>query len=193
MMMAINLLPEDQRSDPDQWRRNTGIFLFLWLLMAAVLGGIYFFQAKQIKSVTTQSNQIRNEIQQYSQIQRSLAENEKKVTAIDQKIAIVNRFNQDRARPVALLSEVANRVLEDTIWLTKLEATPEMLTLSGYSMDERSVAALMTVMEKYDDYPVVTLKSLKQEMFNDTQPLMAFELVSRPKMQTAVGSNQPKQ
>ncbi len=192
-MITINLLPEDQRSGPDQWRRNMGLFLFLWFLMVVVLGGIYLFQAKRLKELTTQSNQIRSEIQQYSQIQRSLTENENKLAAIHQKIAIVNQFNHDRARPVALLSEVANRVAEDAIWLTKLEASPEMLTLSGYSMDEHGVAAFMTVMEKYDDYPMVTLKSLKQEIVNDTQPLMAFELVSRPKAQIAAESIEPKQ
>lgn len=192
MMITINLLPEDQRSGPDLWRRNMGLLLLLWLLMAAILGGIYLFQSKQLKALTAQSNQIRAEIQQYSQVQRSLKENEKKMAAIHQKIAIINRFNHDRARPVALLSEVANRVLEDAIWFTKLKATPEMLSLSGYSMDEHSVAAFMTVMEKYNDYPMVTLKSLKQEIVNDTQPLMAFELVSRPKAQTAAGSIEPK-
>ncbi len=192
-MMNINLLPEDQRTGPDRWRRNLGLFLCLWLLMAVVMAGLYLMQAKQIKGVTAQSDQIRTEIQQYSQIQRSLTENEKKLTTINQRIDVVNRFNHDRARPVALLSEVANRAVEDAIWLTKLEANPAMLTLSGYSMDERSVAALMTVMEKYDDYPVVTLKSLKKEMVNKTQPLMAFELVSRPKAAPVVGSSQPKQ
>ena len=192
-MMTINLLPEDQRTGPDQWRRNLGLFFCLWLLMAGVLAGLFFMQAKKIRALTAQSDQLRAEIQQYGQIQRSLTENEKKLTAINQKIDVINRFNHDRARPVALLTEVANRVLEDAIWLTKLEASPEMLTLSGFSMDERSVAALMTVMEEYDDYPIVSLRSLKKEVVNETQPLVAFELVSRPQAMPAVGSRQPKQ
>lgn len=192
-MISINLLPEDQRSGQDQWRRNMGILMFLWLLMATILGGTFFFQLKQLKALAAQSNQIQAEIQQFNQIQRSLTENESKLAAIRQKIAIVNQFNHDRARPVVLLSEVANRVIDDAIWLTKLEASPETLTLSGYSMDEHSVAAFMKVMEKYTDYPVVSLKSLKQEMVNEIQPLMAFELVSQPIAQTAVGSVESKQ
>lgn len=188
-MMTINLLPEDQRSGPDLWRRNLGLFLCLWFLMAMMMAGLYLMQTKQIKGLTAQSDQIRIEIQQYRQLQQSLTENENKLTAINQRIDVINRFNYDRARPVALLTEVANRAVEDAIWLTKLEASPVMLTLSGYSMDERSVAALMTVMEKYDNYPVVTLKSLKKEVVNKTQPLMAFELVSRPKAHTVSGAN----
>ena len=161
--------------------------------MAGVLAGLFFMQAKKIRALTALSDQLRAEIQQYGQIQRSLTEHEKKLTAINPKIDVINRFNHDRARPVALLTEVANRVLEDAIWLTKLEASPEMLTLSGFSMDERSVAALMTVMEEYDDYPIVSLRSLKKEVVNETQPLVAFELVSRPQAMPAVGSRQPKQ
>ncbi len=192
-MMTINLLPEDQRIGPDRWRRNLGLFLSLWLLMAVAMVAICFMQIKQINALTAQSVQLRTEIKQYDQIQQSLAENEKKLTAINQKIDLINHFNRDRARPVALLTEVANRVLEDSVWLTKLEATPERLILSGYSMDDRSVAALMTVMEQYDDYPAVSLKSLKKEVLNKTQPIMAFELVSRPKAAPVAGSSQPKQ
>lgn len=161
--------------------------------MAVAMVAICFMQIKQINALTAQSVQLHTEIKQYDQIQQSLAENEKKLTAINQKIDLINHFNRDRARPVALLTEVANRVLEDSVWLTKLEATPERLILSGYSMDDRSVAALMTVMEQYDDYPAVSLKSLKKEVLNKTQPIMAFELVSRPKAAPVAGSSQPKQ
>lgn len=192
-MMTINLLPEDQRIGPDRWRRDLGLFLSLWFLMAVAMVAICFMQLKKIDALTAQSDQLRAEIKQYSQIQRSLAENEKVLTTITQKIDLINQFNRDRARPVALLTEVANRVLEDAVWLTKLEATPEMLILSGYSMDDRSVAALMTVMEQYDDYPAVSLKSLKKEVINKTQPIMAFELISRSKAAPVAGSSQPKQ
>jgi len=191
-MMTINLLPEDQRIGRDQWRRNLGLILCLWLLMAAGMAGVCFFQSRQINTLTTRSNQLRAEIKQYSRIRQSLTENEKKLKAIRQKIEVISRFNHDRTRPVTLLTEVANRVLEDAVWLTKLEARPEMLILSGYSMDERSVAALMTAMEKYDDYPDVSLKSLKKEVVDSPQPLMAFELVSRTNAAPADRPDTPK-
>ena len=158
-MIRINLLPFRAARKKENVRRQVSIYVlsvgFLFIVMA------YFFLQlnSTLNGLKEEEQRLQAELKTYEATIRRIAELEKKIKEIRNKLDVIKELEKNKTGPVHLLDEIAAAVPRERVWLTSLKESAGILTLTGTAMDNETVALFMTNLEQSDHISTVDLQS----------------------------------
>ena len=161
-MIRINLLPYRVARSKENIRRQVSVFCLSIMLLLIVLWVFNGFLSSRVEKFSNRLTDIEKEVDQYEEKARQVEEIKKKLSALKKKIEIVNQLKRYRKSPPKLLAEMTKMVVPDRMQLTLLESNGNTVSLQGLALDNETIAAFMTRLERSRLFGDVTLKSAKQ-------------------------------
>ena len=142
-MLKINLLPIRQLKKRAKARNQiiAAFFIFCSVLVLLALAGA--LQAGRISTLNEDIALKTKEKKSFDKVVKELAELEQKRLDLNNKINIINKLKTDSSLTVHVLDEIAKLVDNSRMWLTSLDQKGGSLTISGYALDNQTIAQFM--------------------------------------------------
>jgi type IV pilus assembly protein PilN len=142
-MLKINLLPIRQLKKRAKARNQiiAAFFIFCSVLVLLALAGA--LQAGRISTLNEDIALKTKEKKSFDKVVKELAELEQKRLDLNNKINIINKLKTDSSLTVHILDEVAKLIDNNRMWLTSVDQKGGSLTLSGYALDNQTIAQFM--------------------------------------------------
>ena len=160
-MIRINLLPFRAARKRENVRRQIGIYIAaVVIVLAATL--IYSQRLfSELSDKVEEKNKINAELGKYQKTLAEIKRLEKQIAEINKKLDVIKTLEEGKTGPVLLLSELADAVPKDKLWLTSLSESGGTLRLAGTAMDNATVALFMKNLESKKHITSVELQSAK--------------------------------
>jgi type IV pilus assembly protein PilN len=138
-MIRINLLPTEEverAADQRQQIATVGLVVALSVLVLIVVHSV-----QAARSATTQRrlNQVREELEAitgpYDQVLKIQAQQRE----LESKLKVITQLEARSGGPVAVMSDLSGAV-PDKLWLTEFAEVGGTAKMSGYSVDEQTIA-----------------------------------------------------
>ena len=176
-MIRINLLPYRAARRKANIRIQINIFL---VSVTLCLGLIFFYNAylnSRLDRFKGDLTHTKTQIEKYEQINQEIARIKQKLQLVDRKINIIESLEHDRHALVQNLDILAQLVIEKSMWYTQIEEKDNAIQLCGIAIDNQTVAAYMTNLEKSEQFENVRLVTLKQHKLQGKESkAMNFQL-----------------
>ena len=163
-MLKINLLPIRQLKKRAKARSQIAAGIVIFLSVLVLLGLVGILQAGRITTLNDEIAVKTKEKKSFDKVIQELADLEKKRLDLNNKIQIINKLKSDSSLTVHVLDEVSNIVDNNRMWLTSLNQRGGSLKLTGYALDNQTVAQFMDELKVSPYITSVSLNnsSLKQ-------------------------------
>ena len=163
-MLKINLLPIRQLKKRAKARNQIAAGIVIFISVLVLLGLVGMLQAGRISNLRDDIAAKTVEKKSFDKVVQELAELEKKRLDLNNKIQIINQLKSDSSLTVHILDEVARLIDNNRMWLTSLNQRGGSLKLTGYALDNQTVAQFMDELETSPFIQSVSLNnsSLKQ-------------------------------
>lgn len=142
-MIRINLLPFRAARRKENVRRQVSIFVLSLILVLLVLSVGHFWLGAKQKSLTADVARVKKEIESYKEKNREIQELERKLKDLEQRTAVIKDLEKNRFGPVHVLDEMTTAVVEERMWLTRLDITDNAISINGVALDNQTVADYM--------------------------------------------------
>ncbi len=181
-MLKINLLPIRQLKKRAKARNQIAAGIVVFISVLVLLGLVGLLQAGRMSNLNEDIAAKTAEKKSFDKVVQELAELEKKRLDLNNKIQIINKLKSDSSLTVRVLDEVSNLVDNNRMWLTKLNQRGGSLQLTGYALDNQTVAQFMDELETSPFIQSVSLNnsSLKQVSGTDLKEFGLSCVVSMP-------------
>jgi len=142
-MIRINLLPFRAARKRENVKRQILIYVAAVCLTLASMG-IYFFKlSSELSGLKDEESRLNQELASYQKELKEIKDLENKIKQINSKLDIIKDLEKGKTGPVHLLSDIADAVPKDKLWLTSLSERKGTLSLSGTAMDNETVSLFM--------------------------------------------------
>jgi type IV pilus assembly protein PilN len=111
----------------------------------------------------------------FDKVVKELAALEQKRLDLNNKIAIINKLKSDSSLTVRVLDEVAKIIDSNRMWLTSLDQRGGSLKLTGFALDNQTVAQFMDELKTSPYITSVNLNNSSLEQVSGTD-LKSFGL-----------------
>ncbi len=142
-MLKINLLPIRQLKKRAKARNQILAALVIFCGVLVLLAFVGMLQAARVSSLNEEIQAREKEKKSFDKVVQELAELEAKRIELNEKIRIINQLKTDSYLTVHVLDEVANLIDNNRMWLTSLTQNQGQLSLSGYALDNETIAQFM--------------------------------------------------
>jgi type IV pilus assembly protein PilN len=142
-MLKINLLPIRQLKKRAKARNQILAALVIFCGVLVLLTFVGMLQAARISSLNEEIQAREKEKKSFDKVVQELAELERKRLELNEKIRIINQLKTDSYLTVHVLDEVAKLIDNNRMWLTSLNQSGGRLSLSGYALDNETIAQFM--------------------------------------------------
>jgi type IV pilus assembly protein PilN len=142
-MLKINLLPIRQLKKRAKARNQILAALVIFCGVLVLLTFVGMLQAARISSLNEEIQAREKEKKSFDKVVQELAELERKRLELNEKIRIINQLKTDSYLTVHVLDEVAKLIDNNRMWLTSLSQSGGRLSLSGYALDNETIAQFM--------------------------------------------------
>jgi type IV pilus assembly protein PilN len=160
-MIRINLLPFRIARKQENIRRQISVFVLLVGFLALVIGYYYLDFSMKVSALETERVKKQKEKDQFRATLRKIKANERKINELRKKLKVIQELENNKRGPVRMLTEIAEAVPKDKLWLHSLVENQGLLTLKGTAMDNDTVALFMTNLEKAEHIKSVDLRTTK--------------------------------
>ncbi len=162
-MIRVNLLPVREA------RRKAGLRQQGTLLAGALGIGCAVALVMHL-TIETQLSSVRHRIasteKELRNLETTLGDVERfrqQKQEIERKLAVIAQLEASRAGPVRVMDEIASHILEK-MWLTNLSLNDGAVELTGYGLDNESIAEFMTRLENSPHLGSIELLESKLEL-----------------------------
>ena len=175
-MIKVNLLGEPAGIDraTQRWFGAYGASVLLLVTLCGVVYASSIARVGALESETTQHNSTLIKLKKETKEVRELDAKRKELHA---KLDVIARLKLTKVGPVRVLDDL-NQAVPERVWLTEIAETATILKLSGYALDNQTIAAFMKELERSDFFETVELVETKQ-MDRDGVKMKLFTLESR--------------
>lgn len=142
-MLKINLLPIRQLKKRAKARSQIAAGIVIFISVLVLLGLVGILQAGRISTLNDEIAVKTKEKKSFDKVIQELADLEKKRLDLNNKIQIINKLKSDSSLTVHVLDEVSNIIDNNRMWLTSLNQRGGSLRLTGYALDNQTVAQFM--------------------------------------------------
>ena len=173
-MIKVNLLPFRAERKKENIRQQVSIFV---LSIIFVLFSMYYYNVSlnnKISAYNVKIENINNEIAKYNKIVEEVKDIENRLDILNKKTNVIKNLELNRKEPVRLLDMMTSMVIPKRMWFTRLEAKEEVVTIKGFSLDNKTVADFMTRLEDSKLFDSINLTTLKQQKYNKLTNLKEF-------------------
>ncbi len=151
-MLRINLLPIRQLRKRTKARNQLLAFFLIFLVVLALLGGAGVLLAAKITELNEDIARKNEEIKSFDAVVKQIAELEKKRLDLNRKIRIINQLKTDSSLTVHILDDVASIIDNKRMWITSFKQSGGSLALSGYALDNKTIAEFMENLDQNSTY-----------------------------------------
>lgn len=151
-MLRINLLPIRQLKKRAKARNQIIGAFVVFCFVIALLGFVGVIQASRISGLNQEITDKTKEKKSFDKVVKELADLEKKRLDLNNKIKIINKLKTDSSLTVHILDEVARIIDNNRMWLTSLSQNGSQLILSGFALDNQTVAQFMDELKLKSPY-----------------------------------------
>lgn len=142
-MLKINLLPIRQLKKRAKARSQIAAGIVIFISVLVLLGLVGILQAGRMTTLNDEIAVKTKEKKSFDKVIQELADLEKKRLDLNNKIQIINKLKSDSSLTVHVLDEVSNIVDNNRMWLTSLNQRGGSLKITGYALDNQTVAQFM--------------------------------------------------
>ena len=189
-MIRINLLPFRSARTKENIRRQVSIFLLVVIMTLVSLFGVYLLLGNQIGDLNGRIKTTTAELEKFDKINKEIEEIKKKLDNLNRKMDVIRQLEANRYEPVHLMETLTQTIIEKRMWFTRMENKPEVVTINGIAMDDKTVADFMLRLEGCGLFSAVSLKTLKQVEVQKTA-LKSFEISCAKKRLKTEGTQGP--
>jgi len=170
-MIRINLLPFRAARKKENIRKQVSVFFLCLLLVLVVLGWVHFYLGGKQTRLTTNVADTKKELALYKQKNAEIREIRKKLQDLEMRQKVIQDLEKKRFEPVHILDELADKIVAERMWLTRLDIRSNQMDLDGIALDNNTVADFMDNLEELPElneqqlpmYEKVRLNRLQQE------------------------------
>jgi len=166
-MIRINLLAFRAAKKRESIRKQFSIYFLTVVLLLVLMPLTYLMLSNRLSELKAEEKQLRDELASYAKVTREIARIKRKTAEIKKRLSIIRELEKQRSGPLQLLQDVAMSVPIDRLWLRSIVEEAGVLSLEGSAMDNDTVAAFMTNLEKTGLIESVDLKSTRLQNFAD--------------------------
>ncbi len=142
-MLQINLLPVRQLKKRARAKKQLAFMALSLVAFCLLLVGIGLWQLGNISSLQSQKEVLEQEKKELAPVLAKMKALKEKEIELQRKTDIIKKLRQESPLTVRILDEVANRLDNQRMWLTRLEQQSGSLTLTGMALDNQTVAQFM--------------------------------------------------
>jgi type IV pilus assembly protein PilN len=142
-MLRINLLPIRQLKKRSKARNQLLVFFLIFLVVLGLIGATGVLLAAKITDLNEDIVAKTNEKKSFDQVIKDLADLEQRRLDLNNKIAIINQLKTDSSLTVHILDDVARIIDAKRMWITSFNQNGGSLALSGYALDNKTIAEFM--------------------------------------------------
>jgi type IV pilus assembly protein PilN len=176
IMIRINLLPREEQPSKEEmtWSR-----IFIWALIGAALvvivgAGIHVFRIYERSNLKADIAEAQRELGRYEGQAAMVRDLTTKRQAIQQRIEVIEKLDNDRFLRVFMLDELA-RSVPDYVWLESAEEKSGTVSLKGLAFSNLAISQLMDDLTAKDHVDSVYLRVIKKDEV-ENQSVLSFEL-----------------
>lgn len=142
-MLRINLLPIRQLQKIAKARNQLLVFFLIFCVVLALLGATGVLLAAKITELNEDIVAKTNEKKSFDKVVQEIADLEKRRLDLNNKIKIINQLKTDSSLTVHVLDDVAKIIDNKRMWITSFKQNGGSLALSGYALDNKTIAEFM--------------------------------------------------
>ena len=151
-MLRINLLPVRQLKKIAKARNQLLVFFLVFCVVLALLGATGVLLAAKITELNEDIVAKTNEKKSFDKVVQEIAELEKRRLDLNNKIKIINQLKTDSSLTVHVLDDVAQIIDNKRMWITSFKQNGGSLALSGYALDNKTIAEFMDNLKLDSEY-----------------------------------------
>ena len=159
-MIRINLLPFRAARKRENIKRQITIYALVVVLVIVAIGWLSINLFKQVSDLKDEETRLNAELATFKKELDELRSLDQKIKEIKTKLNVIKELEKGKTGPVLLLSEIADAVPKDKLWLNSLRESGGTLSLSGTAMDNETVSLFMTNLEKSEHITTVDMQSV---------------------------------
>lgn len=182
-MLRINLLPIRQLKKRAKARNQLLAFVLVFCTVLVLLGLTGFLLTSKITELNKDIVAKTEEKKSFDEVVKQIADLEQKRLDLNNKIKIINQLKTDSSLTVHVLDEVATIIDNKRMWITSFKQNGGSLGLSGYALDNKTIAEFMenlTAKSKYFNAVNLSNTSLKNVSGNNLKSFSISASVSSP-------------
>jgi type IV pilus assembly protein PilN len=161
-MIRINLLPFRADRKKENIRRQVSIFLLSLAFMLIILFYFNFSLSSKIGNLNTKIKDTQSDLDKYDKINKEIAQIKKNLDILKKKMAVMNTLEANRFAPIRLMDTMTQVIVSKRMWFTKLQSKGPNVTITGFALDNTTVADFMVRLENSGLFKEVDLKTLKR-------------------------------
>ena len=171
-MIRINLLPTEEVERAADQRQQIATVGLVVALSVLALVAVHSVQAARGAAAQHRMNQVRDELQSivgpYSEVLKIQAQEKE----LEEKLKVITQLEAKGAGPVRMLADLS-AATPDKLWLTEFSESGGTAHMSGFSVDEQTIADFLRRLgtSQYftgvdlDETTQVTTDNVKQKKF----------------------------
>ena len=181
-MIRINLAVERARPKVKRRVAVPGAFLFIVVLLAAVIGlavlaGFWWSYDQQKASLEQEKAQLEAKRAQLAKMEQEIKNFEAKKAELDGRINVINTLKANQTGHVYMLEALADTIsASETVWLTTMTDKGAEIELKGMAGSVEAVATFITNLGKSTYFKNVEIKEAVQKTTRDAPPNFEFTL-----------------
>jgi type IV pilus assembly protein PilN len=138
-MIRINLLPTEEverAADQRQQIATVGLVVALSVLVFIVLHSV---QAARMARANHRLSQVREELEAITGPYQELVKIQAQQKELEAKLKVITQLEARSGGPVKVMSDLSG-AMPDKLWLTEFNEAAGTVKMSGYSVDEQTIA-----------------------------------------------------
>jgi len=188
-MIRINLLPVREWRKKEALRQLISIFFLSFLLMLVACLAVGITLQARVSAAREAHAKLEDRKKQLDYVEKTIKDLEAKAKDIDNKFATIEDLQRGRTLSLEILDYISSVIPGERMWISKLDLKKNRLTMTGFALDNHTVAFFMSRLEPFKLFKAVTLTSIAKKSYEgpenkntgqkqggDVQELMNFEI-----------------
>jgi type IV pilus assembly protein PilN len=176
-MIRINLLPVKAAQKKEKLRGQLIMLLACLLIAAAGCAVVYLSLLNKVAVAKEENARKEDEINQLKKKIGEVGRFKKLKEELQGKLDVLAKLKEGQSGPVHLLDEVSGR-MPDKLWINSFKSSAGAISISGFGLNEETVAQFMRDLEASPYYMNVELQVIEQVVQGGTK-LNKFDIVGR--------------
>jgi len=174
-MIRINLLPFRAARKKENIRRQVSIFLLSLAFLLILLFYYNWSLGNQIDNLNASIKHTKSELEKYEEINREIQEIKKKLSNLNQKMAVMETLEANRFEPTRLMDAMTQVIVPKRMWFTRMDSKDQSVQIRGIALDNKTVADFMVRLEQSGLFSDVNLNTLKAQTVQKSN-LKSFQI-----------------
>ncbi|MBX7143746.1 MAG: PilN domain-containing protein [Oligoflexia bacterium] len=159
-MIKINLLGEDTVVD-----NSHNLLIAAYVASLLVCLGIFYYLndsiSVEVAQKTTEAGKLERQLAALQETTKEVKELDRKRAELNDKLVVIATLKRNKVGPVKVMDDL-NMSLPERAWLTDIKESGSILRISGFALDNQTIATFMKDLQASEYFTSVDLVETKQ-------------------------------